>query len=105
MFTTGSVSMPNPEPFQTSRSSQPMFTGLDGAQPVFGTGKLTMPNYPIGPAEMPSKTTFPLQPSAKINVPVNPDPELIELCDAAQAWVINAVGEKKALVSFFFFVP
>jgi len=105
MFTTaGSVSMPNPEPFNTSKSSQPMFTGLEGSQPVFVTKKLTMPNYAIGPAEMPSKTTFPLQPSAKINVPVNPDRELSELCDAAQAWVIKAVEEKKALVSVPFFL-
>ena len=93
------VILPNPEPFNTSRSSLPQFTGLDGTQPVFVTKKLTMPNYAIGPAEMPSKTTFPLQPSAKLNVPVNPDRELSELCEAALAWGIKAVEEKKALVS------
>jgi len=107
MFATGAVSMPPPQPFNTSKSSQPMFTGLDGTQPVFVSKKLTMPNYAnaIGPAAMPSKTTFPLQPSEKINVSVNPDPDLVELCDAAQGWVIKAVEENKAQVSRFSFFP
>jgi hypothetical protein len=100
MFQTqGKVILPNPEPFNTSKSSQPQFTGLDGNSPVFVTKKLSMPNYPISPAAMPSKTTFPLEASAKLNVPTNPDKTLSDLCAAAQAWGIKAVEEKKSQVS------
>ena len=98
--TAGKVILPNPEPFNTSKSSQPQFTGLDGEQPVFVSKKLKMPNYPIGPTEMPSKTLFPLQPNAKLNVPVNPDKSLSDLCASAQAWGIQAVEEKKPQVRF-----
>ena len=102
--TAGKVILPNPEPFNTSKSAQPQFTGLDGEQPVFKTPKLSMPKYPISPSAMPSKTTFPLEASAKLNVPTNPDKTLSDLCAAAQAWGIKAVEEKKSQVSLPLFL-
>jgi hypothetical protein len=100
IFKKKSVMLPKPAPFNTSLSSEPKFTGLDGATPTFVTKKLEMPKYPISLAEMPSKTTFPAQPSAKLNVPVNTDKSLSDLCKAAQDFFIEKIEEDKVNVSF-----
>jgi hypothetical protein len=99
LFKKKSVMLPKPAPFNTSLSSEPKFTGMDGATPTFMTERLTMPKYPLSLAEMPSKTTFPINPSAKLNVPVNTNKSLSDLCKAAQEFFIEQIEAEKANVS------